>query len=40
MTRDDTLVLAGMLYHPVNTLKFGQEILGDPLDAGKATIGY
>ncbi len=29
MTRYDTLVRAGMLYHPVNTLKFDREILAD-----------
>jgi len=28
-----------MLYHPVNTLKFDQEILRDMPDTGEATIG-
>jgi hypothetical protein len=35
-----TLVVAGMLYHPVNTLKFNQDILRDMPDEREATIGY
>ena len=37
---DRTLGVAGMLYHPVNTLKFNQYILRDMPDAREATIGY
>jgi hypothetical protein len=37
---DRTLVVAGMLYHPVNTLKFNQGILRDMPDAREITIGY
>jgi hypothetical protein len=35
-----TLLFAGMLYHPVNTLKFNQDILRDMPDAREATMGY
>jgi len=37
---DRTLIFVGMLYHPVNTLKFNQDILRDMPDAREATIGY